>query len=244
MLERSLDLIERIARAEGPLTQARLAEDTGLPRPTVSRLVRKLAADGYLVHEPGGRLITIGPKLLRLGLDVMAHSGTASGRHRILEGVVEAIGETCNFTMLAGADVLYLDRVETRWPLRSTLDVGSRVPVHCTASGKLFLAAMTPQARRQLLRHAELIAHTPATLTTADALEQELAVIRRQGYSTDNEEFMAGLAAVAVPVKNTRGETVAALACHAPVARLPLAAMLAHLPALKKASAQLTRTLP
>ncbi len=244
MLERSLDLIERIARAGEPLTQAKLADGTGLPRPTISRLVRKLAADGYLVHEPGGRFITIGPKLHRLGLDVVAHSGTASGRHRILESLVDAIGETCNFTMLAGCEVLYLDRVETRWPLRSTLDVGSRVPVHCTASGKLFLAAMPPQARRKLLAQVQLRAHTPATLTAPGALERELAIIRRQGYSTDNEEFMAGLAAVAVPVKDARGATVAALACHAPVARLPLAAMLEHLPLLRAASRQLTRTLP
>jgi DNA-binding IclR family transcriptional regulator len=241
-LMRSLALLEAVAGAARALTIAELCQRLSLPKPTVHRLCQRLEAEGYLIREPGGRHYGVGPRLLRMGLDVL-RSGVGADRRAVLEGVVRDIGETCNFTTLVGHEVLYLERVEARWPLRMHLEPGSRVPLHCTASGKLFLAAMTPDRRGRLLDTLELSPFTPSTITDRATLEAELAVIRRQGYSEDREEFLLGLVAISTPVTGRGGATLAALACHAPSARLNLEQARGHLPILRAAAQRLAATL-
>lgn len=242
-LFRALDLLETISRSGRSLALPELESILDLPKPTVHRLCQRLESEGYLMREPGGRRYTVGQRLLRLGLDVM-RSGATLDRRAILEALVNEIGETCNFTALAGHEVVYLDRVEARWPLRLHLEPGSRVPLHCTASGKLFLSAMQAGRRKRLLDALDLSAFTPSTLTTRDALEREFNAIRERGYSLDREEFLLGLIAIAVPVVDGQGTTLAAIACHAPSARLSLDRAIAHLPLLQEAARRMAATLP
>ncbi|WP_374368345.1 IclR family transcriptional regulator [Dongia sp.] len=242
-IDRVLELIEAISRTGRALTAPELCGILGLPKPTVHRLCQRLEAAGYLAREPGGRHYGIGPRLLRIGLDVM-RGGASAERRAILKSVVDEIGETCNFTALAGDEVIYLDRVEARWPLRLHLEPGSRVPLHCTASGKLFLAHLPPVRRRSVLAALELSAFTPHTIVDRASLERELAEISKAGHSLDREEFLLGLIAVAVPVKDSSGATLAALACHAPSARLSLERAVGFLPVLERAARRLAETLP
>jgi DNA-binding IclR family transcriptional regulator len=244
MLLRSLKLLETVAAAGRGLSLTDLASILDVPKPTVFRLAQRLEQGGYLARELGKGGFTIGPRLLRLGLDAVRTSGANPERRAILNALVATLGETVNFTTLAGAEVLYLDRVETRWPLRVHLEPGSRVPLHCTASGKLFLAYMQPEKRRRLLESLDLTPQTPSTLTSIEALEQECARIVREGYSEDHEEFLLGLIALAVPVVNASGAVVAAIACHAPSARFSLRDAIASLPAMRDAAHKLGATLP
>ena len=122
------------------------------------------------------------------------------------------------------------------------LEPGSRVPIHCTASGKLFLAHMSEDQRGRLLSGAPLARHAPKTIVTRKGLLQDLGKIVRRGYSTDNEEFLAGLVAIAVPVRDSRGRVVAAVACHAPAARTSLARLVERRPLLEAAAARMTQT--
>ncbi len=244
MLLRALKLLETVAAAGRDLSLSELASILDLPKPTVFRLTQRLEHGGYVAREPGKTGFTIGPRLLRLSFDVMRTSGTNAERRSILKALVAAVGESCNFTMLSGSEVLNLDRVETRWPLRAHLEPGSRMPLHCTASGKLLLAFLPPDRRKRLLESLQLTRYTPSTLTSVEALEEECARIVGRGYSTDNEEFLRGLIAVAVPVMATSGATVGAIACHAPSARLALQDAIGCLPALREAASKLATTLP
>ena len=240
---RLLELLQLVAAAEAPLSPAEIGQRLTLPKPTVHRLCAWLEAEGYLARDPGGRAFRIGIRTEQLAFNVIRRGAVTAQRHAVLEGLVGAIGETCNFTTLAGHEVLYVDRVESRWPLRMTLEPGSRVPLHCTASGKLFLAAMDAPRRRRILDGLELPALTPNTLTDRASLEQELARITENRCSTDNEEFIVGLIAVAVPVLDDKGRVMAAVACHAPKARLPLDQALTYLPRMREAAAALGQTL-
>jgi len=242
-VERVLELIEAVSRTGRALTVPELCAILDLPKPTVHRLCQRLEVAGYLAREPGGRHFAIGPRLLRVGLDVM-RAGAGAERRAILKQIVDEIGETCNFTALAGDEVLYLDRVEARWPLRLHLEPGSRVPLHCTASGKLFLAHLPAARRRNILAALDLSPFTQHTITDPAAMERELARINALGYSQDREEFLLGLIAVAVPVRDRSGATLAALACHAPSARLSLERALGFLPVLHQAAQRLAETLP
>lgn len=241
--ERALRLLAQLAAGDQALGLGDLAQRLALPKATAHRLCGQLVAGGWLARDVDDRHFAVGPALRRLALDTLNHGEQRALRHAVLDTLVQEVGETCNFTTLDGAEVVYLDRVEARWPLRLTLDVGSHVPLHCTASGKLFLAHMAPARRDALLDQLALTPMTPQTLIGRQALRDECAAILGQGYSTDNEEYIVGLLAVAVPVFDDGGQMRAALAVHAPSARMPLAAAVARLPALQRAAARMAALL-
>lgn len=240
--ERALALLEAAASAGRPATLKELETMCGLPTATTFRLCGRLQEQGYLMRDADPRRFTVGPRLMRLGLEIVRAAGPANARRNVLAELVEAIGETCNLTCPSRGEVLYLDRVETKWPLRMALEPGSRVPIHCTASGKLFLAHMPGAQRDRVLAEAPLARHAPNTIVTTKALLQDLKKIVRRGYSADNEEFLAGLVAVAVPVHDNDGRVVAAVACHAPEARMSLAKLLQKRPLLEAAAARMAET--
>lgn len=244
VLTRALRILSLAATSDRALTLPEMGAALELPKPTLHRLVARLEKEGFLEREPGGRHLRPGPALVRMSFALLRNDGTRGERHAILEALVDEIGETCNFTVPAGLAVLYLDRVESRWPLRLHLEPGSRVPLHCTSSGKLFLAAMDPARRERVLQTLALPAHTPHTITSREQLNDEIARIQTCGYSIDDQEFLLGLVAIASPVKDARGRTVAAVACHAPSARLSVERALGSLPALAEAAVKLGRTLP
>jgi DNA-binding IclR family transcriptional regulator len=241
-LLRALSLLERIARADGPMTLREATDGSGLPKPTVYRMLAMLEHAGLLLRESDGRRLSPGPRLTRFALDVLLNAAARAPRHAILKALAQTVGETVNLTMLDGAEVVYLDRVETAWPLRMTLQPGSRVPLHCTASGKLLLASLPAARQRRLVATLALERYTDRTLIDATALEAELARIRRAGFATDNEEYVAGLVCVAVPVTLNRGRAAACIAVHAPLARMPLETAMSHLSALRQAADAIART--
>jgi DNA-binding IclR family transcriptional regulator len=201
-----------------------------------------LETAGLVIREPGARRYAPGPRLAALGRNVMLNASLRAERAAILARLVDEIGETCNFTMLDGAQVVYVDRVEAAWPLRMTLTSGSHVPLHCTASGKLLLALLPKASRERLTAQLPLNRYTASTITDAKHLLGELARIRANRYATDNEEFHAGLVCVAVPVAGKK-RACAALAVHAPASRMPLERALSYLPVLRKAAAAMSSTL-
>lgn len=239
---RAISLIEALVAAERPASLAELTEAARLPKPTLYRMLGMLESAGLVSREPGSRRYAPGPRLASLGRNVMLNGSLRAERHAILARLVEEIGETCNFTMLDGPEVVYLDRVEAAWPLRMILSSGSHVPLHCTASGKLLLALLPKASRERLLDHLALARYTDTTMTERKRLAGELARIRRERYATDNEEFHAGLVCVAVPVTDRRKRTCAAIAVQAPVSRMPLTRALDHLQELRRAAEAMAAT--
>lgn len=241
--ERALRVLAVLAHEGRALSLAELGVRLGLPKATLHRLTSQLVDSGHLARDVDERCYTAGPALRRLALDTLNHGLVRGLRHEVLAALVMQVGETCNFTTLDGARVLYLDRVEAQWPLRLTLDVGSHVPLHCTASGKLLLAHRPEAEREALIGQLALTRMTRHTITSAKALRAECEAIAAADHSCDREEFIAGLIAVAVPVRDAAGEARAAVALHAPTARMSLAQARRHLPALQAAAANLGRLL-
>ena len=238
--ERSLRLIALLANEGRALSLADLAARLSLPKGTAHRICTQLLATGFLARDVSERFFTVGPALRRLAFDTLNHGVVRGLRHEVLSELVDEVHETCNFTTLDGVQVLYLDRVEAHWPLRLTLDVGSHVPLHCTASGKLMLAHMPRKERDALLGRLTLTAMTRNSLTTVDALRVECDAIVKQGYSCDREEFIAGLVAVAVPVFDAEGKVRAAIAVHAPTVRMSMDDAMERIGALQAASEKMT----
>jgi IclR family transcriptional regulator, acetate operon repressor len=237
--ERSLRLLSLLAQEGRALSLAELSVRLGLPKVTTHRLCAQLLDGGFLARDVDERSFAVGPALRKLAFDTLNHGVVRGLRHEVLASLVTQVGETCNFTTLDGTRVLYIDRVEAQWPLRLTLDVGSHVPLHCTASGKLFLAEMPKAEREALIAQLPLTRMTRQTITSAKALKTECEAIAAQGWSSDREEFIAGLIAVAVPVRDATGPARAAIALHAPSARLSLAEAQRQLPALRAAAGRM-----
>ena len=241
--ERSLALLALVAAEGRALSLAELSARLALPKASAHRICAQLQDGDWLMRDADERAFSVGPALRRLALDTLNNGIVRGLRHEVLADLVAQVGETCNFTTLDGAMVLYLDRVEAPWPWRLTLDVGAHVPLHCTASGKLFLAAMQPARRDALIARLRLEALTPGTITSRAALRAECEAIAARGWSTDREEFIAGLNAAAVPVVDAHGQTRAAIAVHAPSARMSIDEAIARLPALQAAAARMTELL-
>ncbi|WP_199873151.1 IclR family transcriptional regulator [Ideonella sp. A 288] len=231
-------LLEVIAAQDRLFSLQDLVESTGLPKPTLHRMLQQLEGAALLQREGDGRHYSTGVRLRRLAETLLMNNTFHGARHRILRALVDEIGESCNITALAGGEVVYLDRVETAAPLRFYLHPGSRVPAHCSASGKIFLAQMAPVQRARLLGAGPLERCTSATITDAAALEAELKAVRKAGHATDREEFLPGLVCVAVPVPTTEksGRSSLCIALQAPVMRLPLDKALGLLPELQRAA--------
>lgn len=233
---RALATLQAVAEAENPLSLAELTQRLGLPKPTVLRLARVLEREGYLHRDLAGKRFVAGPRLARLAVNTSLHSARRGPCRAILTALVDEVAETCNVTMLDGNELVYVDRVESAWPLQVRLQPGSRVPLHCTASGKLFLSQLPLEKRRRLLYAAPLKRYTANTVTDPKLLEEHLNVIRQTKVGTDNEEFMAGLVAVAVPVRDKKGRMCATVAVHGPVGRINLERAVQQVPALRKAA--------
>ncbi|UTV26609.1 IclR family transcriptional regulator [Photobacterium atrarenae] len=238
---RLFSLLEVIAEKDEFFSLQKLVEETGLPKPTLHRMLQQLETAGIIQRDGDERHYSTGVRLRRLAEKLLLNSTTHSARHAVLAQLKEEVGESCNLTALSGGEVIYVDRVETEAPLRFYLHPGSRVPVHCSASGKLFLASMSSSQRRRLLSNVELTQYTEKTITDFDALETELDNVKRTGYAIDNEEFLPGLFCVAVLVPVPSGRSNLGIAIQAPIMRLKPEQALHFLPALQRAAEALAR---
>jgi DNA-binding IclR family transcriptional regulator len=238
---RLFSLLEAIAAKDQLFSLPSLVEETALPKPTLHRMLQQLEAAGLVQRQGDGRHYSTGLRLRRLAENLLLNNTYHGAQHLVLRHLVDELGESCNITALAGSEVIYLDRVETAAPLRFYLQPGSRVPVHCSASGKIFLSEMTPSQRQRLLAHAPLEAFTPKTLTQMEQLEQEIKQIKRQGFALDNEEFLPGLLCVAMLVPNASGRSNLCVAVQAPIMRLTVDKAMQLLTPLHRAAEALSR---
>ena len=238
---RLIGLLEVIASRDERYSLQRLVEETKLPKPTLHRMLQQLEGAGLLQREGDGRHYGTGTRLRRLAENLLLNDSHHGARHAVLRHLVEEVGESCNITALSGGEVVYLDRVETAAPLRFYLHPGSRVPAHCSASGKVFLAQMSPAQRRRLLAHAPLEKYTAKTVTELAKIEREIKRVQADGFALDDEEFLPGLLCLAVPVPASAGLSNLCVAVQAPVMRLTAAKAKRLLPALQRAALALSR---
>lgn len=219
-VQRHLSLLELISTRESPSTLQGLTEETGLPKPTLHRMLQQLEDSGMVLRDGDGRHFRTGPRLRRLSELTLLTDVHHGARHRILTDLVAELGESCNITALSGDEVVYLDRVETTEPLRFTLAAGSRVPAHASASGKMLLSELRPAQRRKLLKAGTLRVFTPKTIHDPNALEAAIAQAAERGYAVDDEEFLPGLVCAAVLVPVQSGLSTLCVAVQAPAMRL------------------------
>jgi len=236
---RLLMVLEELCRAGVPITPTEVNAALKLPKPTVHRLFHTLEAEGFVQRDLDGRSYSPGARLRRLSMDVLSSLRIRTARLAVLNALAEEIGETCNIATPDREAMIYLDRVETKWPLRIQLPVGSTVPFHCTASGKMYLSSFRPTHLRTYLAATRLAKLTGNTITDPAALTAEIEMIAERGYATDDGEFMEGMVAVALPIRDTHDRLLATLSVHAPTQRISLDALVKHVPLITESAQRL-----
>lgn len=237
---RLLILLEEVARAGVPVTPSSIKDALGLPKPTVHRLFHTAEAEGFLQRDIDGRSYSPGRRLRLLSVNTLSSERVRTARLAILRSVAREIGETCNIAIPDREGMIYLDRVESHWPLRVQLPIGTQVPFHCTASGKMYLSTLRPAYLERFLSAHLLEKMTPNTITDRDVLKEQLELTRKRDYSTDDEEFMDGMTAIAVPILDDQERLVSTISVHAPIQRHNVEGLQQNLSALTSAARELS----
>jgi len=214
-IERAFGLLEMMADSGGMMGLSQLATASGLPLPTIHRLVRTLVDLGYLRQEPS-RQYVLGPRLIRLGESSSQMLSTWARPH--LAALVDELGESANLAMLDGDQIVYVAQVPSRHSMRMFTDVGRRVLPHCTAVGKTILADLPEGQVRDLLHRTGMPQHTEKTITDPDQFIEQLASAAQNGYATDEGEQEIGVRCVAVSVPDV--PTRLALSVSGPAERM------------------------
>lgn len=227
-LEKAILVLRTLAASERPLGLAELSEEIDLPRQTIHRVLQQLADAGLIIRAHQRDRYQVGPEMMRLSQIALVSRNVHPPVRALLRQLVDQTDETCNVGILDQDEIVYIERVESNSPLRLDLEIGSRVPIHCTAIGKLLVAEQHKNVRTRILGAAPLQRFTDNTITDPAALEDEFARIRSQGYSFNNEEYVFGLTAIAVAIRDSEKKAVAAVAIHAPSTRMDLEKAIAY----------------
>ncbi len=241
-LEKGLAVIEAFDQDRPRLTISEVASRCNLTRAAARRYLITLEHLGYVSSER--RMYSLSPKVLRLGQSYMHSARLPRIVQPELHKLAYALKEASSAGVLDGNDVICIAATEAGRLVSSTLQPGTRVPAYCTANGRVLLSARPPAEIDAWLAGQVLEPRTPHSLTRPDELAAEIASIRLRGYATVDQEFEIGLRTISVPLKNYRGEILAAMNISVQASRVSLAQLVDDcLPALLQAQARLRSAL-
>jgi DNA-binding IclR family transcriptional regulator len=217
---RALTIVDSLADARGELALNEIAARLSLPKSTVHGLISTLKDFGYIEQSGFTGKYRLGVRLFEVGHIVAQGWEVRLVAAPYIQELLEEMGETVHLVVLDKLEVLYIDKRESAQSLRIASQVGMRLPAHCTGVGKVLMAHLTLEKRRELIDAKGLPRFTRNTLTDVELLEEELTRVRQQGFAIDNEEIMDSLRCVAAPIRDQAGKVLWAISLSGPVSRL------------------------
>jgi DNA-binding IclR family transcriptional regulator len=219
-VSRALDILE-LFLTDGTLSAPEITARLGLPRTTVHELVNTLVDRDYLAAVAGAPIqYRLGMRLFQLGGQFADRLDLTREAQEVAAEVAAACDETVHVAVLDGTEVVYVSKVDSTHPVRMVSAVGRRLPAHCTAVGKVLLAALSPEAfQARYPRGRDLPAMTPQSITSPARLREQLAEVREAGVAYDDCESNEAVGCVAAGVRDSAGLMVAALSISVPTIR-------------------------
>jgi IclR family KDG regulon transcriptional repressor len=215
----ALDLLEQFHGEVDELGVTELSKRLKLHKNNVFRLLATLESRGYIEQNKATENYRLGLKSLELGQTFIKQMGLLRQARPILERLVKDCNETSYVAIFKEGYVVYLDVVETDLTVRVVSRVGSRLPAHCTAAGKIHLAFMSDEEIEALFPERQLKAYTSNTITDREDLKGNLKNVVDQGYAIDNEELDPGVRCVAGPIRDYTRRIVGAVSVSGPSMR-------------------------
>jgi IclR family transcriptional regulator, KDG regulon repressor len=221
-IERAFAILEEVVRHRGGIRLGDLSKRVGLHNSTTFHLVKTMVTLGYVRQLKDSKRYRVGRPLFALAASSLDDVEMVSMATPILEDLSRETGESGHFAVRMGDSIVVIARTSGSGAFQLTYRVGVIRPAHCTALGKIVLAALRPEQLEHYLERAELKPHTPKSIVEVGALRQEIEEIRRAGIAYDDGEFDAELRCVAVPVRDFTGQVVGAIGISGPIWRLSL----------------------
>lgn len=215
-LARGLQIIEKLAEANGGLSITDLADHFEVDKGSISRLMQTLAHYGFAEKDKGSRKYISGPQIVRHSQTLLQRTSIRDIAKPYLKQLVDVTGECAHLAILVQGQAFYIDQEESQNALRVTTNIGSLAPLYSTALGKALLA-FTNTAIPE-----ELTPFTMRTITDVSMLKRHIEIVRAQGLATDDEEWNLDVRCVAVPIFDYRDKCVAAIGVSGPTTRISL----------------------
>jgi len=209
-LAKGLTVLQTFGEAGHPLTLSEVSNALGANNTTATRLCYTLTELGF-IQKDGQRRYHLTPKILTLGHSYVSGLAWQEVAQFYLETLFKEIQETVNLSILEDSEIIYLLRIRKRKYLPFDIRIGTRLPVYCTAMGKVMMAMGPPKKTQPLLRTLVFKPLTARTITSLDKFTDELDKVRRNGYAINDEELSIGNRAVAAPIVDRQGYAVAAV---------------------------------
>ena len=219
-LARGLQVLGRFTTQTPEWGAAELARAIGVDRVMAWRTLRTLCAENFVIQDPVTKRYRLGTRVIELAGGILANLDPFADAKPYMAALWQETQETVRFILQSGTMIVVANVLECPQSVRIVGNIGRRVPMYCTAAGRVFLAFGSEMLRQEVLK-VPLVAQTAHTLTDPDVIRAQLEVIRRDGVAIDEQEMTEHASAIAVPVFD-RGddEPVACIAVMGPSARL------------------------
>lgn len=235
---RTINILEVIAK-KGSINLENLSKETDLPKATLLRFLSTLSSLGYVCRDDADHY-SLTLKLFSMGSRALAHNDLISKARPFAKALCLSLGETVHMGILEGWQAVYVLKEESSYTLRMYSRIGKVIPLYCTAIGKIFLSQMSEDELDKYLKATNLKPYTSRTIKTPEALKEQLELIRRRGWSIDDQEHEDNIMCIAAPVYDYTGHVVAAMSVSWPLFRFNQAEFEKIVSEIKSATDQLS----
>jgi len=210
---RILNILEEILLDPDSFTAKKISHKLNIPLATVYRHIETLCDERYLVAGNSKKYIP-GPKIRNIILQSLPYEPNFTLRRSYLRKLTEEIKETVSLSVPIGTKLVYFDRIEFHWPMQLNLEAGDHLPLHASASGKLYLSSIKKNDALEIFKNIKTPKTAKNTITEINKFKKELNKINKQGYAFDDEEWFNGMVGISLPITNFKNELCFCLSTH------------------------------
>lgn len=210
-LDRTLDIIELLATSPQGMGVTEIGAKLELHKSTVHRLLNALAQRGYIEKDPKSGLYKIGLKFIEISSHHLHRLELKTEAAPIMRRLAESTGLVTHLAILDDTDVVYIEKVDVVQSFRLYSQIGKRIPVYCSALGKVLLSGESPLRQNQILQSIIFQPYTENTIRDQETLRVEVQKTAQRGWAVDDEEHEAGIRCIAAPVKDFTRKIIAAI---------------------------------
>ena len=239
---RILNILEEIIVDPNNFTAKKISHKLKIPLATIYRHIETLCEEKYLVSNNSKSYLP-GPKMRNLILKSLPYEPNFTLRRSYLRKLTNDIEETVSLSIPIGTKLVYFDRIEFHWPMQLNLEAGDHLPLHASASGKLYLSSIKQDDAIQIFKNIKTSASAKNTITEISHFKKELIKINKQGYAFDDEEWFNGMVGVSLPITNYKNELCFCLSTHTAKSRKNIDGLKKILPSMLSAANNLKSAL-
>jgi DNA-binding IclR family transcriptional regulator len=239
-VERALQILRIFDDQHTERALSDIAQGVNLHKATAHRIITTLVNYGFLERAADGQKYKLGLELIDLGFKAIRRMDLRHEALPYMDQLAQKLEEACDLSIFDRGEVFYIEYVQGPHALTVAAAVGQRLPAYCTASGKLFLANLSPGELDSILARP-MVRYTPKTINSVDKLRQQLDDIRKQGYGVDDEELENGIRAVSAAIRDQQGRVISCVSIPGPTSRMTMERLPQIVDALKETARLISR---